>query len=658
MADARSKFPEAIPKRGKMVAAHTACNLNDALDRTRDYLLSTQLPDGTWKGLVESDPRATAFYLNTIWHLGRAPDAGTGEMERYLLSEQLECGAWQAWPGGGPDIDVTAVCVLALEKADTERGQQARMLGQKWLCSQPLPDADTFWKGFLALNGTLDWVDLPYLTPRLVTNPDWLHPNIYDFSFLRIAIVCASLLQTHMAQRRTGYADTDSPRSNSEHDLAFAEWKRRWIAEARKPLRGILPFLCEIVRVLDRILPIAPHKRAAIDWLLMRQESDGSFFSSVHMTSIAVLTLHHLDASSYQDRIEAGIDAMRKWQMTDERGRRQQFTDSTNWDTILAFDLLQRLGVPLSHGKIQRARAYLVSCQSEHLGDWSHRIRNPSPGGWGFQRVGKWYPDNDDTVMVITALLDSDPNSASDAIATGVSWLLAMQSSDGGWASWDRNDRPWIRIPNGGPWFARDLACPEITARILVLLSRIVRGEYRGFDDLVPAARTALRRGASWLKRQRQGGVWYGRWFTHYLYGTCHALEAYRELRYADNEPGIQEALSWLLSVANADGGFGEAPDSGREQKFVPAPSTPFHTACALIALIHAGASHQPVAQRAATWLLDNQAPEGGWTNSDFFAAGIPGLWYANFTLTPTYFAAKSLLLFKQSWFPSETKCC
>ena len=310
-----------------MIIAHTACDLNGALDRTRDYLLSNQQPDGTWKGLVESDPRATAFYLNTIWNLGRAPDARTGEMERYLRSEQLECGAWQAWPGGGPDIDVTAVCVLALEKADTERGQQARTLGQKWLSSQPLPNADSFWKGFLALNGSLDWADLPYLTPRLVTNPSWLHPNIYDFSFLRIAIVCASLLQTHMAQRPIGYAAADTPRSNNEHDLAFAEWKRRWIAEARKPLRGILPFLCEIVRVLDHIFPITPHKHAAIDWLLMHQESDGSFFSSVHMTSIAVLTLHHLDASRYQKQIEAGVGAMRNWQMTDERGRRQQFTD-------------------------------------------------------------------------------------------------------------------------------------------------------------------------------------------------------------------------------------------------------------------------------------------------------------------------------------------
>src|SRR5208282_5774352 len=326
---------------------------------------------------------------------------------------------------------------------------------------------------------------------------------------------------------------------------------------------------------------------------------DGSFFSSVHMTSIAVMTLHHLDASRFRERIEAGVEAMRKWQITDERGRRQQFTDSTNWDTILTFDLLQRLGVPQSHVQVQRARDYLISCQNRHLGDWSHRIRGPSPGGWGFQRVSKWYPDVDDTVMVIAALLEADPDSNLDTIRKGVRWLLAMQNSDGGWASWDRNDRSWIRIPNGGPWFARDLPSPEITARTLVFLSRLDRGRYQGLDEFVPAARRALQLGINWLKRRKDGAVWFGRWFTHYLYGTCHALEAYRELGFAKNDPEILGALSWLLSIQNADGGFGEAPDSGRQQKFVSAPSTPFHTACALIALIHAGASNQPVTRRA-----------------------------------------------------------
>lgn len=634
-----------------MTVGDSIRKLDAALDRTREYLLSSQQQDGTWSGSVESDPRATAFYMSTIWNLGRDPDDRTREMEQYLSWEQLECGAWQAWPGGGPDIDVTAVCVLALKKAETVQGRQARHLAQTWLSGQPLPAVDAFWKGNLALNGELDWVHVPYFTPRLVSNPDWVHPNIYDFSYYRIGVVATALLQAQPRNCASKDATAGERQADSENTpAAFIEWKDRWLSEAKQPDHDVISVLCGALRLLDRMLSTAKHKQAAIDWLLLHQEDDGSFFSSVHMTSIGILALHHLDALRYKTQIEAGLEVMHKWQVTDERGRRQLFTDSTTWDTILCMDLLHRLEVASDDHRIQRALRYIISSQNASLGDWSHRVRNPSRGGWGFQRTGKYYPDNDDTVMAITALLDLGHDPSDDVVRNGVRWLLAMQSSNGGWASWDRNDRSWLRVPNGGPWFARDLASTEITARVLILLSRIVRGKYQGLEDLVPAARDALRRGRKWLKRNKEDGLWFGRWFTHYLYGTCHALEAYRELGYTHDELDIGATVSWLASVANADGGFGEAPDSGRKKRFVHAASTPFHTACALSSLIHADAWRHPVAQRAADWLLENQNASGSWTNKDFFAAGVPGLWYANFTLTPTYFAAKSLLLLKQRW--------
>jgi squalene-hopene/tetraprenyl-beta-curcumene cyclase len=625
-----------------MANARNTQRIDDALTRTRNYVLSSQTTDGTWVGAVQSDVRPTAFYLNTLWNLGRDPDDETREMELYLSSEQLGCGAWEAFPGGGPDTDVTAVCTFALKKAQTAQGRRARSSAQDWLAGRSPPNADSFWKGFLALNGHLDWADLPYLTPRLVSNPDWLHPNIYDFSFVRIAVVCASLMQT----RQTEGQGATSPGhvAEEEETPTFAEWKRRWIAEARKPLRGFLPILCGLLRKLDRAGSIDRHVGIAAKWLLDHQERDGSFFSSVHMTSIAISTLHQLNAHQYHEQIEAGLSAMRQWQVRDGGVRSQQFTDATNWHTFLCLDLLQRLGAPASARQVQRARNYTIASQGVHHGDWSHRTRDHSAGGWGFQRIGKWYPDNDDTAMAITALLHLEDDACVPVIRRGLRWLLAMQSSNGGWASWDRNDRSWIRIPNGGPWFARDLASPEITARVLIVLSRVIQGKCKGCNDLIPVAQSALNRGMRWLRRSKQNGIWFGRWFTHYLYGTCLVLEAYRDLGHACNHPEFEVARQWLISAANPDGGFGEATNSGSRNEFVGAASTPFHTACGLLGLVHVGAADLPVAERAATWLLDNQNADGSWTNRDFFAAGVPGLWYANFALTPTYFAAKSLL--------------
>lgn len=629
----------------------SANRLVDALARTRRFLLAHQRTDGTWTSLIATDPRPTAFYLSARRYIGRGRDHRTDEMEAYLRSEQLDSGAWEAWPGGGPDIDVTAACTLALRNAATERGERAKLAAQHWLTTQPFPSTDLFWKGYLALNRELSWTELPYFTTRLVSNPSWLRPNVYDFSYVRTAIVPLALIQASFAHRQaTDEGGTDFCRGGDEaEDPSFSDWKRGWISEIRKPMRGFPLFLSHLAKSLDLSLPIERHRKAAVEWLLERQEDDGSFFSSVQMTSMAIVALHTLDASAYRHWIDSGLEAMHQWQVVDEKGRWQQFTDSTNWDTALCMDVLRRLGETPSDRSIRLARDYLVSSQNSHLGDWSRRANGTMPGGWSFQRVGKWFPDVDDTALIVMALLDIGDGSSYEAARRGIAWILGMQSSDGGWGSWDKNDRSWIGFPGAGPWLARDPSCTDITARAVNLLSRVASGQYRGFDDLMPRANAAVRRALHWLRRQREGDAWFGSWFTHYIYGTSQVLEALREAGFTSNDQGMRAGLDWLVSVANPDGGYGESPASGRRNRFVRMASTPFHTACALSAIVCAGAANHRAAKDAASWLLDNQEAEGAWTDSRFFASGVPGLWYANFALTQTCLAARSLISFGEA---------
>lgn len=621
--------------------------IKNSLIRTRDFLTNSQNPDGTWSSGIENGPLPTAFFLSTLYNIGHENNEETQQMELFLASEQGDSGAWKASPEGSPNVDVTVVCVLALKNADTECGKRARYKAQEWLLTQPAPKMDSFWRGFLAFNDDFDWGDLPYLTPRLVSNPKWIHPNIYDFSFARIAVVSTIILQACSPHRDNRTIIKRKNEDEVQHP-EFANWKRLWLDEAHKPTRGMILLLCGFARFIDNVFSIAKHEKAAIDWLVQHQETDGSFFSSVHMTAIATVALHKSDSIRFKKQVECGVNSMRKWQSTDNRGRKQCFTDSTTWDTILCMDLLTELEGPMS-SCVQSACNYILENQGTLCGDWSNRTRVSSAGGWSFQRVGSWYPDCDDTAMALISLLSIYGKASHEKIHKGVQWLLSMQGSDGGWASWDRNDRKWMRIPNGGQWFAKDLASTEITARNIILLHRIIHNGHEDYDDLLLLARKAVRRGKRWLRKNKQNGIWFGRWFTHYLYGTCHALEAYREIGFSYSHPEVQTALSWLLRVRNSDGGYGEASCSANESQFVQAPSTPFHTACALSGLIHAGAANHTVAYDAAQWLLDNQDTEGTWKNKDFFAAGLPGVWYANFELTSTYFAAKSLMLFKRN---------
>lgn len=617
--------------------------LETALSKTSDFLVSGQCADGTWDGAVQSDARTTAFYINTARNAGRSSDEIVPRMEAYLKHEQLGCGAWEKWPGSGPDVDVTLVCALSLVGSGSEDGNSARTLAENWLAHQKPPPLDSFWLGYLALNGYLAWSKAPHLSVRIIGNPSWVRPNIFDFSFLRLAVVATSLLQA--LELKSSARDAPNNKTVSlSNSSQFNQWIERWIADHTNRRSGVLEVFSKCLRAFESVFPSKKKFSMAVGFLLEHQEEDGSFFSSVHMTSIAVVALYKLDPSLYCDEIDAGFQALRKWQQVEQNGVSQQFTDSKTWDTILFFDLLQRIGTSGCTEAVERSKNYLIGCQNFHRGDWSKRVNTLAGGAWCFQRVGKWYPDCDDTAFASLALLANGGQQCRHASLEGAKWLVSMQCSSGGWASWDRNDRSWIQIPNAGPWFARDLPTVDITSRAVILLSRVLSNFDDLDDQLSRKFQLAMDKGVAWVRSQQVQGRWYGSWFTHYLYGTSHALEMLDEV---DRVEDAQVHAHWLSSIVNSDGGFGEAPESGPENGFVAAASTPFHTACGLLCLCFCGRGDTAIAHRAANWLLENQASSGEWMNSDFFAAGVPGLWYANFANTSTYFAAKSLQVFK-----------
>jgi squalene-hopene/tetraprenyl-beta-curcumene cyclase len=279
--------------------------------------------------------------------------------------------------------------------------------------------------------------------------------------------------------------------------------------------------------------------------------------------------------------------------------------------------------------------------QIYHPGDYQRRAAYPALGGWSFQHNTRMHPDVDDTVLTLGVLMGADTPDI-PALRNVVDWLLSLQGRDGGWASWGRDDPGWVRRLGGGRWFLEDTPCPVLTARAARLLQRVASGEVPGLSDLAARAAVAARRGFRFVDAAGPDGQWLCRWFTHYIYGTSYCVDALIHDG-KRNDPRIGMALSWLETIAQQDGGYGEAPHSLREGRYVSAPSNPFHTACALRAFVVAGAAQRDAAHRAARWLLHHQDEDGGWSCEMLYAAGIPGVWYTDFTSTPTYEATRAL---------------
>src|SRR4051812_39944338 len=225
------------------------------------------------------------------------------------------------------------------------------------------------------------------------------------------------------------------------------------------------------------------------------------------------------------------------------------------WDTALALNALADTGLTGRHADVRRAADWLLGREVRRPGDWS--LANPGlePGGWFFEYRNGFYPDVDDTAMVLMALartgLASTPGGR-PAAERGLRWLLGMQNRDGGWAAFDRdiNREVLTRVPFADHNAMLDPSCPDITARVLEAL-----GHY-GYDVEDPQVKRAL----DFIgKTQDQRGCWPGRWGVNYVYGTWQVLAGLRSVGFDRADPMVRRAVGWLRQVQQPCGGWGES---------------------------------------------------------------------------------------------------
>jgi squalene-hopene/tetraprenyl-beta-curcumene cyclase len=165
----------------------------------------------------------------------------------------------------------------------------------------------------------------------------------------------------------------------------------------------------------------------------------------------------------------------------------------------------------------------------------------------------------------------------------------------------------------------------DVTARCVSMLAQL--GEATGQSESVA-------RGVAYLLgRQTREGSWYGRWGLNYIYGTWSVLCALNICGGGHNSREKREAANWLISIQNADGGWGEDGSSynlnydGHE----PAASTASQTAWALLGLMACGEIDHPAVARGVRYLVQTQTENGFWDEERFTATGFPRVFYLRY---------------------------
>jgi len=363
------------------------------------------------------------------------------------------------------------------------------------------------------------------------------------------------------------------------------------------------------------------------DWMLERFSHSGGLGAIYPSMQYAIMAL---DVLGYGPETPERQEAQRQFdRLLVDDGQRFFFQPcfSVVWDTAIAAHALGEAGA--GGDPLQRCGDWLLSKEVRHKGDWAVKRPNVEPSGWYFEFANEFYPDIDDTAMVLLALRHTASSNKAEfdaATARAVRWLLAMQSRDGGWAAFDAdNDTHSLsEVPFADHNAMLDPTCPDITGRVLEALC------LWGASPDSPA----IRRGVEYLRKtQEADGSWFGRWGVNYIYGTFLALRGLRAAGVDDREAEVLRAGEWLRSNQNADGGWGESCMSYVEHTFVPAPSTASQTAWAVLGLLAGGDTTSESVHRGVEWLISRQREDGGWDEALATGTGFPRVFYLTYHL-------------------------
>ncbi len=595
--------------------------IEEAIRKTSDYFYSIQYPEGYWWAELESNVTITSEFVMLAQLLGISMTDKKKGIVEYLLKHQNENGSWGLYYGDGGELSTTIEAYFAL-----------KLLGEN-CTSKPLAAARTFilqhggieasrvfTKIWLAQFGQYNWDKVPSMPVELVLLPPEFYFNIYEFSsWARGTAVPLSIVLCI----RPKFKLPDSSR----------------IQELYAPVRGkrLDSRINRLFFVFDRIAkilekrPIKKLRRKAIDaaakWIVDHQEDSGDWGGIQPPMVYSMLALHYLGFGLSHEVMRKGLKAIEDFCIEDEDGLRMQSCISPVWDTALTALALLEAGESPELPALEKSAEWLVSQQILTGGDW--QFKNAcDPGGWAFEFSNSRYPDVDDSAVVLN-VLNRFGHKKLDGLdscnSRGMQWIISMQSSNGGWAAFDRDNGMEIlnRIPFADTEAMVDPPTADVTGRVLEVMGMF------GFDR----GHSGAKRGMRFIKSiQEKDGSWWGRWGVNYVYGTWSVLRGLMSIGEDPKSTVFRAAIHWLKDHQNPDGGWGETCDSYKWPEFAgQGPSTPSQTAWAIMGLLAGGEEKSAEVSKGIQYLLRTQKSDGTWDEIYFTGTGFPKHFYIRY---------------------------
>ncbi len=560
-----------------------ADRLRAAYLTARDALLAGRVPEGHWVGELSTSALSTAtavmalHLVNPFEHRERI-DAGV----KWLADHQNADGGWGDTIKSFSNISTTMLCRAAFkligerqydetirkvedfisEKAGTLPARRAAAIraryGKDHTFSVPILMT-------CAIARMVPWEEVP----RLPFEAAYLPQSWYRYA--KMPVVSYAL----PALIAIGQCIHHHRRNNNPiRDIT------RWFVRSRT------------LKVLRRIQP-----------------TTGGYLEATPLTSFVVMAL----ASMRRRRSVAEtqvIDEGVRFIVSSVRpdGSWPIDTNLATWVTTLSVNALATANDLDALDTKEQILAWLLKQQYKER----HPYTGAEPGGWAWTDLPGGVPDCDDTPGAVLAVHNLK-RELGPRLSAAKDWMGDLQNSDGGFPTFCYG---WGTLPF-------DRSGSDLTAhamRALDLWSDPANPFKTDVAGYIAQATEYL------AKQQRADGSWLPLWFGNQhapddinpVYGTARVLAAYRDLNMKDS-PECVRGVAYLLSVQNADGGWGGAKDC---------PSSVEETALAVEVLIdlasggrkppesdtgqmsssHSGGLRPPLAsevERGITWLVE-----------------------------------------------------
>jgi len=626
-------------------------NLQQAIAASQAHLLSTQNPEGYWWADLESNATITAeaVLLHKIW--GTDATRPLHKAETYLRQEQREHGGWELYFGDGGHLSTSVEAYMALKLLGVSADDPAMLKARDFILKRGgISKSRIFTKIHLALIGCYDWKGVPSIPPWIMLFPDNFPFTIYEMSsWARSSTVPLLIVFDQKPIFKVDPAITlDELYSEGVENVKYelprnGDWS------------DIFVWLDDLFKLGEQ-MNLVPFREAGLEaaekWVLERQEASGDWGGIIPAMLNSLLALRCLDYDVADPIVERGLEAVDRFAIETEEIYWVQPCVSPVWDTALAMRSLADSGLDPEHPALVKGGEWLLSKQILDYGDWAVKNKAGKPGAWAFEFENRFYPDIDDSAVVMMALAAVKlPNEKlkQAAIARCLDWIVTMQCKDGGWAAFDiNNNQDWLNsLPYADLKAMIDPNTADVTARVL---------EMSGRTQLSLGSQSLRRSLAYLVKEQEEDGAWFGRWGVNYIYGTSGVLSALALIAPESHIRNIERGAAWFLRYQNPDGGWGETCDSYKDPSLRgQGESTASQTAWALTGLIAAVEAARTVKganlpaevmsaiARGVNYLLDTQKPDGTWDEPYFTGTGFPCHFYLKYHLYQQHFSLTAL---------------